>query len=342
MRAAVFEGAGKNLEIRDVPVPAPGPGEMLIRVERCGICGSDLHLTDSASCYNPPAGSIIGHEFAGEIVDLGEGTSGTWKEGQRITALPFIGCGKCAHCLNGDSFFCPDVRSKTSGRSSGGFAEYTVVGAPEALLLPDQMSWDEGAFIEPIAVGVHAVARAKLPLGARVLIVGSGPVGMAVAACARAAGAGTIVVTSRSATRADLCRKMGATEFMKNDEHLAESFAKLAGGPPEFVFECVGLPGMLDLCSGLAAPRGTVVMIGACLQQEKLLPIVPTMKELSIQFVVCYVKQDFEVALAMIASGRVDPLLMHSDTITMAEFPEAFEALRERSTQCKVLLAPGR
>jgi threonine dehydrogenase-like Zn-dependent dehydrogenase len=341
MRAAVFDKAGEKLAIREVATPAPGPGELLIKVMHCGICGSDLHMTDAASCYNPPAGSIIGHEFAGEIVDLGEGTTAAWKEGQRVTALPYIGCGHCVHCLAGDPVYCTRARSKPNGASSGGFAEYTVIGAAETIALPDSLSWEEGAFIEPIAVGVHAVGRAKLAPGARILIVGAGPVGLAVAACARALGAGTVCVTARTPLRADLARTMGATEFLLNDALLAQNFARTAGGPPDAIFECVGLPGMFDLCARLAAPRSKIVMLGACMQEERLMPIVPTMKELTVEFVVCYSKRDFEVATAMIASGRVDPMLMLTDIVDMDAFPDKFEALRQGSGQGKILLAPG-
>lgn len=341
MRAAVFHMPGEKLQIREVAVPQPGRGQMLIKVQRCGICGSDLHMTDSNSCFHPASGAIIGHEFSGEVVALGEGVSPEWREGQRLTAMPYMGCGHCAQCLAGDPVWCAQVRSMPSGRAQGGFAEYTVVGAAESLRLPDSLSWEEGAFVEPVAVGIHAVAMAKLAPGARVLVVGAGAVGLAVAACARAAGAGPVCVTARTDSRADLACKMGATDFLLNDDQLAANFAKVAGGPPEVVFECVGLPGMLDLCAKLAAPRSTVVVLGACMQQERMMPILPTMKELRLQFVLCYSRRDFETALHMIETGRIDPLLLHTDTVDMSRFPDMFEALRQRSSQCKVLLSPG-
>ncbi|GAB4142517.1 MAG: alcohol dehydrogenase catalytic domain-containing protein [Sphingomonadales bacterium] len=342
MRAAVFEGAGKPLAIKDVPMPEPGPGELLIKVERCGVCGSDLHMTDSASCFNPPSGAIIGHEFCGEIVQLGAGTEKAWKEGQRIAALPYLGCGQCVFCLAGEPTRCATVRAKPSGDSSGGFAEYSVVGARESVLLPDHLSWDHGAFVEPIAVGVHAIAGADFKPGARILVVGAGPVGLAVAACAQAAGADTVCVTARSDRRGDLARTMGATEFLISDDKLADNFAKVAGGPPDVVFECVGMPGMMALCSDIAAPRSQVIMLGACMQEERFQPIVATMKELTFRFVVCYSKRDFEVATTMIANGRIDPLPMLSDTVDFNAFPDAFEALRQPHDQCKILLTPSK
>ena len=341
MRAAVFEKAGEKLRIRDVPMPVPGPGELLVKIRYCGVCGSDLHLTDPASCFHPKAGAVIGHEFCGEIVARGDGAGNAWQEGQRVAALPYIGCRRCVQCLAGNPVFCPGVRSKPSGVSSGGFAEFTVVGAAETLALPDALSWEEGAFVEPIAVGVHAVRKARMAPGSRVLVIGAGPVGLAVAACARASGAGPICVTARSSRRAERAARMGASAFLPHDENLAQAFADTAGGPPEIIFECVGLPGMLDLSCRLAGPHATVVVMGACLQEDRLLPIVPTMKELRLQFVVCYDRRDFATAIDLIASRRVMPLEMLTDVVDLDAFPDALENLRGAHSQCKILMAPS-
>ncbi|MGD9812564.1 MAG: alcohol dehydrogenase catalytic domain-containing protein [Sphingobium sp.] len=340
MRAAVFEQAGTPLAIREVSTPEPGPGELLIRVHRCGICGTDLHMTDAHSVFNPPPGSIIGHEFAGEVVALGEGTQGAWKEGDRLAALPYIGCGECVHCLAGDPTQCARVRSQPSGEASGGYAEYSAVSAMNSVKLSSDLSWEEGAFVEPVAVGIHAVAKAAMTVGAKVLIIGAGPVGLAVAACARLGGAANVVVAARTDRRAQLALTMGASEFMLADEKLGDNFAKLAGGMPEIVVECAGVPGMMDLAAGLAAPRGRVVMAGACLQTETFVPIVATMKELTYQFAVCYTRQEFALAEKLISARRIDPMPMFDGTVTLDQLPERFEELRSDKRACKVMLAP--
>lgn len=340
MKAAVFREAGKPFSVEDVPVPEPGPGELLIRVHRCGVCGSDLHMTDEHSCFNPPGGSVIGHEFAGEVVALGDGTQAAWKEGERLAALPYIGCGVCRACLSGDPTQCPDVRSQASGGAIGGFAEYSVVSARDAVRLSEGLGWEEGAFVEPVAVGVHTVATAQIPMGARVLVLGAGPVGLAVAACARIAGAEAVAVAARTDRRADLAVTMGASEFMLADDDLAQNFARHAGGPPEFVIECVGLPGMLGRATSLVAPRGTVVMAGACMQQESFMPIVATMKELRVQFAICYSRREFAFAEKLIASGRIDPMPMFDGTVGFDDFPGRFEELRTDKEVCKIMLKP--
>lgn len=340
MRAAVFEQAGTPLAIREVSTPEPGPGELLIRVHRCGICGTDLHMTDAHSVFNPPPGSIIGHEFAGEVVALGEGTQGAWKEGDRLAALPYIGCGECVHCLAGDPTQCARVRSQPSGEASGGYAEYSAVSAMDSVKLSSDLSWEEGAFVEPVAVGIHAVAKAAMTVGAKILIIGAGPVGLAVAACARLGGAASVVVAARTDRRAQLALTMGASEFMLADEKLGDNFAKFAGGMPEIVVECAGVPGMMDLAAGLAAPRGRVVMAGACLQTETFVPIVATMKELTYQFAVCYTRQEFALAEKLISGRRIDPMPMFDGTVTLDQLPERFEELRSDKRACKVMLAP--
>lgn len=340
MKAAVFDAPGKPLEIRDVEVPRPGPGQMLIRVHRCGVCGSDLHLTDPHSCWNPPAGTVLGHEFAGEIVELGEGTHDQWCEGDRLAALPYIGCGHCLQCLLGEPFHCPNALRLPTGDLVGGFGEYAVVGSREVARLRDGVSWEEGAFTEPLAVGVHAVAKSRMQPGSRVLVMGAGPVGLAVAACARMMGAAMVVVSARSDRRADLARTMGATEFLLNDEHLAERYAKLAGGPPEIVFECVGQPGMMNRCAELAALKGEVVMAGACNGHDKLFVITPTVMELNYQFVAGYTLREFILAQELIANGQIDPMPMFDGIVTLDQFPAVFENMREDKSACKLMVQP--
>ena len=340
MRAAVFESSGQNLSIREVPVPTPGPGQLLLKVHRCGVCGSDLHMTEADSAVRLRAGTIIGHEFAGEVVDVGVDVRDRWQSGQRVTAMPYIGCGSCADCANGMPVRCARVRSLATG-GGGGFAEYVLVGSRETFELPQAVGWEHGAFVEPLAVGVHAVIASQLHLGARVLVIGAGPVGLAVAACARVAGAETVCVTARSDGRRELAKQMGATDFLIVDETLAERFRKSAGGSPDIIFECAGVPGMFDLCARLASVGTRVIMVGACMHVEATRPIVATAKELLLQFVVAYSRRDFATALRLIADGRVDPLPMHTATVGLDAFPETFESLRSARAQCKVLLDPS-
>jgi threonine dehydrogenase-like Zn-dependent dehydrogenase len=339
MKAAVFQGIGAPLAIQSVEIPAIGAGEMLLKVKHCGVCGTDLHFTEGDTAVAP--GSVIGHEFCGEIVDIGPGVGDGWKVGDRAVSIPFIGCGTCAQCLAGQPIWCRKMRDHASGRVSGGFAEFTPIGAGGSVKLPDGVSWDEAALIEPLAVGLHGVRRARLDAGANVLVYGAGPVALGVVIWAKALGARRIVVTARSERGAAMALALGATDFVTSDKDVRREFRKLAGGPPDAVFECVGAPGVLEACIALAPIKGQVVVIGGCMRPDVITPAAAMNKELNIVFSLAYDLYDFEVSVDRVARGVIDPTAMITDRVDFEGFPTAFEALRERTHQCKVLLSPG-
>jgi len=175
MRAAVFRGVGKPLAIEAVPDPEPGPAELVLAVRDCGICGSDLHateVTDGSGGMRPLSpGTIMGHEFSGEVVAVGAAVAGRFKTGDRVTALPYIACGSCAACLTGQGHRCPAVVSGGFGKIPGAYAEYVRAGVHETLRLPPEVDWRAGALVEPLAVGLHTVDRAGLRPGEAVLVV---------------------------------------------------------------------------------------------------------------------------------------------------------------------------
>ncbi len=183
--------------------------------------------------------------------------------------------------------------------------------------------------------------RARLDAGANVLIVGAGPVALGVVAWARALGARRIVVTARSDRGAAMALKLGATDFISSDKDVRREFRKLAGGPPDAVFECVGAPGVLEQCIALAAIHGQVVVLGGCMRPDVVTPAAAMNKELNLVFSLAYDLYDFEVAVDRVARGVIDPSAMITDRVDLAGFPDAFEALRQRTHQCKVLLSPG-
>lgn len=338
MRAAVLREIGKPLEIADLPDPGAGPGELVLRVARCGICGSDLHV----SCLpgGLPAGSVMGHEFAGEVVEVGP-EAGDFRVGDRACALPYMGCGRCAACLSGDGTRCAAIRALGFGDVPGAYAEYVRVGAAEALRLPDAVSWAQGALVEPLAVGLHAVERARLAPGANVLVIGAGPIGLAVALWARFLGARHVVVSERAAGRRARAEAFGATGTIDPGAgDVAAAFAERAGGPPDAIFECVGVKGLLQECLNLAPPRGSVVVVGVCMDPDVVLPAVGVVKELSLHFAVAYHRRDFDLTLAMLEQGRIPSAEMITDVVDLDGLPAAFEALKSPTTECKVMLEP--
>jgi len=339
VKAAVFRALGEPLVLEEVPDPQPAASDLVLRVRGCGICGSDLHV----SCLPPglPPGTIMGHEFAGEVVEVGREAVGGFRVGDRVCSLPAIGCGRCGACLSGDMMLCPSLLATGLGPVPGAYAEYVRVGSQETLRLPESVDYRCGALVEPLAVALNAVRTSALAPGDDVLVIGAGPIGLAVSTWARLLGARTVVVSEKVAGRLALARRFGATEVVDaSREDLAQAFAEHAGGPPDVVFECVGVPGMLMQCIGLARPRGRVVVVGVCMQPDSFLPVAAILKQLQVNFVIAYRRQDFAFTLDMLAAGRIAGPEMVTDVVDLAGFAAAFEALKTPAAQCKVLLEP--
>jgi len=337
MHAAVFRALGKPLEIAEVPDPKPGPSDLVLRVRACGICGSDLH----AASLPPglPPGSVMGHEFAGEVVEVGREAAGQFRVGERVCALPFIGCGRCHACLSGDGIRCAQIVTTGLGVSPGAYAEFVKVGAGETLRLPEAVGFADGALVEPLSVGLHAVHEARLEPGANVLVLGAGPIGLATALWARFFGARTVMVSENAPGRRALAVRFGASHVIDPSNEIAgAAFVKAAGAPPDVIFECVGIPGMIQQCVMLAPPRGRIIVVGVCVQADTIFPMFAIVKEISLRFVVGYRKQDFQLTLDMLAANRIAAAAMVTDRVDLAQLPAAFEALKQPTTQCKVML----
>jgi (R,R)-butanediol dehydrogenase/meso-butanediol dehydrogenase/diacetyl reductase len=335
MKAAVFRKVGEPFSIEEVADPVPGAGEIVLKVGRCGICGSDLHITENKA-YEREGGIVLGHEFAGEVVALGRDT-GAIALGDRVAAMPVTGCGRCSACLAGEPACCPQRRLEF-----GGFAEYVVARARETVALPEQLSMADGALIEPLAVALHGVKLAQLEPGARVLVAGAGPIGFGVAFWARRLGAGRIAVMARSRRSAELAQRIGADVFVAQSPDAAEAVRDALAGPPQVVFECGGAPGLIDDCLTHAAPRGTVVVLGIVSGPDRLTPRTGIQKELRLLFSAFFSLREFTTVAERLASGDVAPRAMITDTVGLIELPSAFEALRQRTAQCKVMLDPFR
>jgi (R,R)-butanediol dehydrogenase/meso-butanediol dehydrogenase/diacetyl reductase len=259
--------------------------------------------------------------------------------GDRVCPLPYISCGRCAACLSGASIHCKETQAIGLGQLPGAFAERIRVGARETLHLPDAVSMREGALVEPLSVGLHAVAQAKLDPGADVLVLGAGPIGLATALWARFLGARTVAVSEKVPARLELAEKFGATCVIDaSKQDVTAAFEEAAGRQPEVIFECVGVPGMLQQCITLAPMKGRVVVAGVCMQPDSLVPVLAVLKEVSCHFVLGYTRQEFQLTIDMLGKGRIRGEPMLTDSVGLEELPEAFEALKQPSSQCKVVL----
>jgi 2-desacetyl-2-hydroxyethyl bacteriochlorophyllide A dehydrogenase len=334
MKAAAYKGVGQPLHVAEFEIPVPADDDVLLKISACGICGSDLHMTTDPETFGIASGFVLGHEFAGEIVRCGSGVKNL-KPGDRVAVAPMRGCGHCEHCRRGDPAWCSEMRL-----IGGGYAEFATVAARQCRILPDDLPTHEGALAEPVAVGLHVVMRSGLKPGDSVLVLGAGPIGLLVAFWARRMGARHVVVADVNRHQEHRAAAIGATGFSLSGPDLGTDFLQQAGAPPDIVFECVGKRGLIEFACQHVRTHGTVVGVGLCVGGDTWDPFAALSKELKIIFAAFFSMAEFEAALDVLrSSGTYRPQALVSSSIAIADVPEIFEALRQRTTQCKVLIS---
>lgn len=344
MRAAVYDAPGEPLRVAEVPDPAPGPGQAVIKVAACGVCGSDLHATAPAGDL-ARRGGVLGHEVAGEIAEVGPEPVGGWSPGDQVYVMPVGGCGRCPQCELDRPELCPRQRSFGAlgpDEPDGAYAEYLAVSTADLLAVPAGLGMDAAALCEPLATGLMCVRQAKLEIGDRVLILGAGPIGLAAAVWARFFGARRVVVSERVEHRLGLAERLGATDVIDAGLHadVPGRFAELTGAEPDAVIEAVGQPGMLNAAVAAVRPQGRVVTGGVCMEPDSFDHLLAYAKEPTVRAARVYTKAENEFILEMMAAGRIDPAPMISHRVGLDDLPAAFEALRSPTDQCKVMVTP--
>ena len=288
-----------------------------------------MHLT-SGHRWDFPVGTVAGHEYSGEVVELGSKVT-RYRKGDLITALPSTGCGHCEACYRGNLALCHHAPGVM-----GGFGEYIRVPTSVAIKLPGTLSLIDGALIEPLAVGLHGVRMSRIQPGDRVLVLGAGAVALCAIYWARRLGAGRIVAASRSQRRAAMVLDMGADAFVQYGDNEIGEVTEALGGAPNIVYECVGLPGLITKGIEHAAPFGQIVSLGFCTEPDALLPAMAGMKGVSLQFPVGYSLKDFQYVADVMDKGHADPKMLISSVVPLDELPTAFERLRGPNTDTKV------
>jgi (R,R)-butanediol dehydrogenase/meso-butanediol dehydrogenase/diacetyl reductase len=328
MRAAVLTD-DHTFEVVELPDPTPGPAELVLRVAACGICGSDLTAHTML-----PAGSVLGHEFCGEVIAVGKEARPDWREGDLVAALPLAACGRCRWCLVDEPAHCVSFDPQGVGGSPGAFAEQVRVSTSSAVRLGDGLG-ELGALVEPLAVGLHIIEAADLKPGERVLVLGGGNVGAAVSTWARRLGASEVVVSDPAASR-----RAGADRFGATGVH------DPADGPPpgrfDVVVECVGAPGMIQAAVDATGVRGKVVVAGVCVVPDQVQPLAAVLKEVQVRFAVYYRRSEFAAAAALLESGEIDARAFVTSQVGLDGVTRAFETLLSTTTERKVLVTPAR
>lgn len=370
-----------QLSVVNMEAPTAGPGQLVVDVERCGICGSDLHarvhadqLADAAaavgytSIMTPQDHVVFGHEFVGRVASYGPGTRAQWKPGTRVVGLPIVRHGDQAHAVGFDT------------ASPGAYAEQVVLQEAFTFPVPDDVPAEKAAFTEPMAVALHAVRRGGVKRGQTAIVVGCGPIGLAVILMLKATGVKTVIASDFSPARRALAEQCGADVVVDPREQdplsvvpttgamasfsSAISFgidalakarrvpglpwpklmqvAKQAGQGPAgpVVFECVGVPGIIDQIIAGAPLMSRVVVVGVCMEADTLRPSIAINKEIDLRFVLGYDPGEFVQTLHMIASGKVDPSPLHTGTVGLAGVAAAFAALGDPEQHAKILVDP--
>jgi len=264
MRAVVLT-APRQLHLTERPIPAPGEGEVLVRVQAVGVCGSDVHYYRDGRIGNRVVTGplVLGHEFAGEVAVAGPGVKG-WKVGTRVAVDPTMPCGECHFCRQGLIHVCPAVSFCGTPPTDGGYQEFFVTRPANLHRLPPGLSTAEGAMVEPLAVAVHAVNLARLEPGETVAVLGAGSIGLTVLQVARDRGARVVLVTEPLPARRALAKKLGAEQVLdpRETEPLAATLDLTQGLGPDVVFECAGTLETPQQAIDMCRPRGRLLWVG--------------------------------------------------------------------------------
>jgi (R,R)-butanediol dehydrogenase/meso-butanediol dehydrogenase/diacetyl reductase len=331
----------RDLRYVDVPEPIPGPGQLKVRVRLVGICGTDLKEYASGPVMIPPdkVPLTVGHEFAGEVAAIGEGVTG-FRTGDRVTGVGYYYCGECYVCRRGLYNICVN-QGFTGLLNDGCMAEYFVIPAYACYHLPDSVSDEAGALVEPLAVALHAVRQGGVQVGDIVAIVGDGTIGLNSLMAARTAGAAAVYVIAKHRGRGELARRLGAAAVIYLDEGSpAGRLQELTGGPGADVsIECVGHPDTPRLALDLIRRAGRSVIVGIFERPATLDFSTITFTEKSIVGSSIYIDEG-RTAVALLADKRLDPTPLVTSTVPLRDAAEkGFEALlNDKEANIKVLV----
>jgi threonine dehydrogenase-like Zn-dependent dehydrogenase len=319
-----------HLELVDAPMPEALPGEVVVRVDGCGICGSDL-TSYKVGLFTD---AVPGHELAGVIEGIGDGVTG-WAAGDAAVIDPKIPCGACDDCRNGASYRCAMALTAGIGFArDGGFAELVAVPASLLHRLPDGLALEHACLVEPLSVAIHGVERARLLPGDPAVVIGLGPIGLLTVATLHARGIGPIFGVDPVEDRRRLALDLGASAVVPE---LREVLSHTA--PPPAVIECSGYAPLLHSAADLVAPGGRLVLVGVAFGETTVIPLMWVTREIEIIGSIASSRSDFAVSLGMLAADA-GIARVTTRRVALAQVPEVFEELITPSSGGKVVVDP--
>lgn len=346
MKVAVLSGVEK-LTIEERPIPSVGRGEALVKVEACGICGTDVHAYLSGSLY--PLGTVMGHEPAGTLVEAGSGVDG-FQPGDRVAMYGLTSCGTCPACRRGLDYYCADRTSHSLGSSDqldGAYAEYVRIPFADRMLvkIPDQMTFEEATLADPLATPLHAIRCSRFKPGDAVAVLGAGPIGLLAVQLLKISGASQVICTEVSPQRASIAKGLGADGVLdpiEAGEALPTQIAEMTGGlGVDVAFECSGVPAAFRQALDIVRPGGQVMAVGVIEQETPVNPLDIVIKEIDLRGSLACSKYELELAVGLLAQGKVNTELMLSDTIPLDDIEtRGFRRLLSSPEVVKILVKP--
>jgi (R,R)-butanediol dehydrogenase/meso-butanediol dehydrogenase/diacetyl reductase len=323
------------VELEERPLQAH---EARVQVAFCGICGSDLHLRPSEAV---PAGAVMGHEFSGTVAELGDAVEG-FAEGDRVAVYPFSPCGECSNCRRGDDHVCQQAAATGLGLgvNQGGYAESVVVPGTMLVPIPDELSFEHGALVEPLAVGLHGIEIGDAKPGDRSVVIGAGPIGVMTALGLRARGIEQILVVEKNERRQERMRALGFEAAGLDGVH-ERVLSEFGGEAADVVFECAGNPAAPQLAIELVRSRGIVVLLGVLEEPVEISQLVALIKEAQIRGSFAYRRREFEEAVELLVAGKIPADRLITGRAPLEQAQSMFERLENPATEdIKILLEP--
>ena len=337
MRAAVYKGP-RTLSVEEVPTPEPGPNQVLVKVKYCAICGTDVH----GYMYDvPPPGTVMGHEYCGTVARLGPGVT-KWHEGDRVVG----GGGTPPPGKETRQRVAPryDYLAEGFVHPMRAYAEFVLMDEWLPIPVPEGVSDEEAALCEPCAVAVHAVRLSRLRVGDSVAILGAGPIGLFCTQVAKAAGAGRVIVSEPTETRAAAAMQLGADHVLDptKDDVVSRAVELTDDIGPDIVFDCAGIKSTLDEALNMVRRRGQVMLVAVPWEEMPLAPVAWMALEVSVQTSFGQLPEDWRIALDLFKSGKVQigPMLSEEQIIPLDGIQEAFDSLMKPTTQLQMVVKP--
>ena len=341
MRCVKLKGV-KKFEIGEIDVPVSDGNNVIIDVKKCGICGSDIHYWDAGE----PVGLVMGHEYCGVVSDIGSRED--LKVGDRVTALPISPCGHCSACLTGNPQYCPDTWSHATGLSltnPGALAPKMAIRPDMVLKVPDNVSDEEVAMVEPSAVGLHAVHLANIKVGEKVLVIGGGIIGLVTAMFAKMEGASYVALSETNNARGDKSVRLGVADewYDAKDTKMLENMSLKTNGGFDVVLDCCGNSPAVSSALMAVRPGGRVILVGVSLGTVTIPTVVAVMRELTIQGSIAYTKEEFQTCIDLMAGKKIEVLKFVDDIVGLDGVQKAYERLTSGDDDAvKILVDPNK